>query len=90
MACGLPAIATDYPGVRAVVDEGETGLLVPPGDPAAVVAAIQRLADAGPEARGRMGAAGRAKAEREWSWPALLDRMDEAYAAAIAERRRRA
>src|SRR5690606_19603704 len=27
MACGLPTIATDYPGVRAVVDDGETGLL---------------------------------------------------------------
>jgi D-inositol-3-phosphate glycosyltransferase len=89
MACGLPAIATDYPGVRAVVDDGETGLLVPPGDPAAVAAAIERLADSGRDARARMGAAGRAKAAREWSWPALLDRMDDAYAAAIAERRRR-
>ena len=36
-----------------------------------------------------MGAAGRAKAERLWSWPRLLDRMDAAYAEAIAERRRR-
>ncbi len=32
MACGLPVIATDYPGVRAVVDDGETGIVVPPGD----------------------------------------------------------
>ena len=42
------------------------------------------------DARGRMGAAGRAKAEREWAWPALLDRMDTAYAEAVAERRRKA
>ncbi len=33
MACGLPAIATDYPGVRAVVDD-ETGILIPAGDSA--------------------------------------------------------
>ena len=42
MACGLPAIATDYPGVRAVVDEGENGLLVPRGDPDAVAARARR------------------------------------------------
>ncbi len=89
MACGLPAVATDYPGVRAVVDDEATGLLVPPGDAAAVAAAVERLSAAGPEGRARMGAAGRAKAEREWSWPALIDRMDEAYAEAIEERRRR-
>ncbi len=89
MACGLAAIATDYPGVRAVVDDGETGIVVPPGDPAAVAAAMERLAG-DTEARRRMGAAGRVKAEREWAWPALLDRMDTAYAEAIAERRRKA
>jgi hypothetical protein len=36
-----------------------------------------------------MGAAGRAKAEAEWSWPGLLDRMDEAYAQALAAQRQR-
>lgn len=86
MACGLPAIATDYPGVRAVVDEGETGLVVPRGDATAVARALRHLVDAGDEGRARLGAAGRAKAEREWSWPRLLDRMDGAYAAAIAAR----
>jgi glycosyltransferase involved in cell wall biosynthesis len=89
MACGLPTLATKYPGVRAVVDEGETGLLVPPGDPQAVAAAIERLVDAGRDGRAAMGEAGREKAERLWSWPRLLDRMDAAYVEAIAERRRR-
>jgi hypothetical protein len=36
-----------------------------------------------------MGAAGRKKAERLWSWPRLLDQMDEVYAEAIAARRLR-
>jgi glycosyltransferase involved in cell wall biosynthesis len=89
MACGLPTIVTEYPGVRAVVDEGKTGLLVPPGNPHAVAAAIHRMLDSGPSGRGDMGIAGRDKAERLWSWPSLLDRMDAAYAEAIAERRRR-
>jgi glycosyltransferase involved in cell wall biosynthesis len=90
MACGLPTVSTEYPGVRAVVDEGETGLLVPPGQPGAVAAALRRLVETGPAGRATMGAAGRDKAERLWSWPSLLDRMDAAYAEAIEVRRRRA
>ena len=89
MACGLPTIATEYPGVRAVVDEGQSGLLVNPGDVEATATALRTLLDAGSAERRRMGAAGRAKAERLWSWPRLLDRMDDAYAQALAERRRR-
>jgi glycosyltransferase involved in cell wall biosynthesis len=89
MACGLPTIATEYPGVRAVVDEGETGILVPPGDADAVASAIHELVEAGPPGRASMGTLGREKAERLWSWPSLLDRMDSAYAEAIAARRRR-
>ncbi len=89
MACGLPTIATEYPGVRAVVDEGRTGILAPPGDPVAVAAAIRRLVEAGPSGRSELGAAGREKAERLWSWPSLLDRMDAAYSEALAARRRR-
>jgi glycosyltransferase involved in cell wall biosynthesis len=89
MACGLPTIATEYPGVRAVIDDGDTGLVAEPGSPAAVADAIQRLIGAGPTARARMGEAGRRKAERLWSWPRLVDRMDEAYAEAIEERRGR-
>jgi glycosyltransferase involved in cell wall biosynthesis len=86
MASGLPAIATDYPGVRAVVDADETGLLVPQGDAEAVASALAALAG-NPGLRARMGERGRAKAIAEWSWPRLVERMDEAYAQAIAVRR---
>ena len=89
MACGLPTIATEYPGVRAVVDDGETGFLIPRANPQAGAAALERLIEAGADGRAAMGAAGRGKAERLWSWPRLLDRMDAAYAEAIAERHRR-
>jgi glycosyltransferase involved in cell wall biosynthesis len=89
MATGLPVIASDYPGVRAVVDEGKTGMLVPRGDPHAAATALERLA-ADPEARKRMGVAGRARAQERWSWPRLVEHMDDAYRQAIAARREKA
>lgn len=45
MAIGIPVVATDVGGVADVVDDGETGLLVRPEDPAALAAAIGRLLD---------------------------------------------
>jgi len=87
MAAGLPVIATDYPGVRAVIDPGLNGRVVPPGDPAAVAEALESMIDLGPRRRRRLGEAGRDKAERVWAWPRLVDRMDEAYEEAIAVRR---
>ncbi len=87
LACGLPAIATDYPGVRAVIDDGETGYLVPAGDPAAAAAALDRMVALGPEGRAAIGAEGRRRCEQRWAWPALLGRMDDAYAEALAARR---
>jgi glycosyltransferase involved in cell wall biosynthesis len=87
MACALPVIATDYPGVRAVVDEGETGVLVEQGDADAVAGALRELIDAEPGPFGEMGLAGQKKALREWSWPQLVDRMEAAYAEAIEVRR---
>ncbi|MDX6587086.1 MAG: hypothetical protein QOI31_1559 [Solirubrobacterales bacterium] len=85
MASGLPVIATDYPGVRAVV-AGGTGLLAPQGDAGAVAARLREIAEIGPDGRLAMGARGRARAESEWNWPRLLDRMDGAYEEAIEAR----
>jgi glycosyltransferase involved in cell wall biosynthesis len=87
MACALPVIATDYPGVRAVVDDGRTGALVERGDAGAVAASLRELIDAEPGQRREMGAAGREKALREWSWPRLVERMDDVYTQAIEARR---
>ena len=85
MATGLPVIATDYPGVKAVVAEG-TGLLAAQGDVSAVADRLREIVDMGPDGRLAMGARGRARAEAEWNWPRLLDRMDDAYAEAIEAR----
>lgn len=64
-AMGVPIVATDIRGCRQVVEDGTTGLLVPPRDPAALTDAVVRLAaDAG--LRATMGRAAVTKAKREF------------------------
>lgn len=74
MLTGLPVVATDIRGSREEVVDGETGLLVPVRDPAALAEALQRLAgDA--ELRARMGAAGLARARALYDERLVLDRQ---------------
>jgi starch synthase len=55
-AAGIPVVATDINAVPEIVQNGSTGILVPPGDPSALIAALRVLVDA-PDLRRRMGAA---------------------------------
>lgn len=66
MAVGRPIVATDVPGCREAVTDGDNGLLVPPRDAAAFATAITRLT-VDPTLRARMGARGRARAEAEFA-----------------------
>lgn len=59
MACGVPVVASDLSGIPELVTNGHDGILVPPGDAAALAAAIERLAG-DPGLRRRLGANGRA------------------------------
>jgi glycosyltransferase involved in cell wall biosynthesis len=68
MACGVANVASDIGQVPELLREGETGLLVPPGDVAALSDALRRLADE-PELRARLGAAGAAEARAHHAWP---------------------
>ncbi|AHG90656.1 glycosyl transferase group 1 [Gemmatirosa kalamazoonensis] len=61
-ACGTPVVASDSPGLRESVRDGETGFLVPHGDVAAMGARLQRLADS-PDLVRALGASGRRFAE---------------------------
>ena len=72
-ASGRPIVAANVPGSREIARDGESALLVPPRDPAALAAAILRLAD-DPALRARLGAGGRRLVEREFS----EDRIAEA------------
>lgn len=66
MAAGLPVVATNVSGTRGVMLDGETGLLVPPGDATALGRSIATLLF-DPERAIRMGAAGRLRVERHFS-----------------------
>ena len=77
MATGLPVIATRIAGIPELVEEGVSGLLVPPGDAVALAAAIGELL-ADPDRRAAMGRAGRAKVAAEFDQAteaALLGRL---------------
>jgi len=82
-ACGLPAVASAVGGVPEVVADGSSGLLVPPGDPAALAAAVTAvLRDDG--RRTEMGRAARALAERRFDAVRWAGRLRAGYAAAAA------
>jgi len=81
-ACGTPVVAADVGGLRTVVRDGETGLLVPGHDPGPWSRALAALVDA-PDVRDRMAAAAWAHARR-FSWDATVDSTLDVYRAAAA------
>ena len=79
MACGLPLVATTAGALPEVVgSHGETGLLVGPGDPVALAAALD-LALGDPGLRSRLASAGRARALHRFSWTACAAATAEHY-----------
>ncbi len=78
MARGLPVVSTSVDGVPEAVTDGSTGLLVPPGDPAALTAAVCRLLS-DPALRIRFGAAGRARIARDFSLAGMIERLAAVY-----------
>jgi len=81
MAAGLPVAAFRGGGVDEMVGDGETGLLVEPGDVEALARAFVRLAR-DPEAAREMGRAGRSRAAAEFSIERHVDRMERLLSAA--------
>ena len=74
----LPAVATTVGGIPEVVENGVTGLLVPPDDPAALAQALRRLVD-DPVERSSFGAAAKARAERMFSVGQMVDNFHDTY-----------
>jgi starch synthase len=89
MATGLPIVATNVGAVHEVVEDGQTGLLVPPDDPRALAARIEELLD-DPERRSAIGLDGRRQYERRFSMSALLSARLGAYSRVLARRGNRA
>ena len=82
MASGLPVVASGISGIPLAVEDGRTGLLVPEGAPAALLAALRRLL-ADPAAAREMGVRGRHKALTELTWDTVAARYREGYLTAL-------
>jgi glycosyltransferase involved in cell wall biosynthesis len=78
MAHARPVVATDVGGLRDLVVDGETGLVVPSRRPDALRAALERLLG-DEELRRRLGAAGRERARERFSWDAITEATLAAY-----------
>jgi glycosyltransferase involved in cell wall biosynthesis len=80
---GTPVVATDAGGTRTVVDDGETGFVVPIGDIDALAERLQRLRD-DPELRARFAEAGRTRMRERFSTQRMLDDVERLYAEVLA------
>jgi len=87
MAMELPVVATDVGGTGEVVRGGQTGLLVPPRDPAPLALAIAQLLDA-PQRCRDMGRLGRTLVEERFSAVAMVRQMEDLYTRMFDERGR--
>lgn len=79
-ACALPAVATDVPGTREVIADGQTGWLTPHGNAAALGAAMTRMMRTLSEERKAMGERARQRVIERFSLEAVLDRWEALYA----------
>lgn len=82
---GVPVVASDLGGFTETVRDGETGFLVPPGNAAALAAAIERMIDLGAEKRAEMGAKGMARVRAQYSKSALQSATLAVYQRVLRE-----
>ncbi|WP_434715460.1 glycosyltransferase family 4 protein [Paraburkholderia sp. A3RO-2L] len=76
-AMGRPIVATDVPGCREVVTDGENGLLCPARDAASLAGALSRMLDMTPSARAAMAERGRKKIAKEFDERVVVQRYRE-------------
>ncbi|HET8627116.1 MAG TPA: glycosyltransferase [Thermomicrobiales bacterium] len=86
MACGRPVVGAAVGGIAYTVVDGATGALVPPRDPAALAERLAFLL-ARPGLRAQLGAAARARVEREFTWVRTAQRTAALYDEVLRERR---
>ena len=79
MACGTAVVGSRTGGIPEVVADGETGLLVPAGEPEPLAEALNTLLS-DPDRAAAMGQAGRKRAVAEFGWPAIAAQTADLYA----------
>jgi len=79
MACGTPAICTNVASMPEIVEDGVSGFVVPPNDPAALRDKLIYLRDH-PERARAMGEAARTRVLNHFTWPAVVERCLKIYA----------
>ena len=84
MAAGLPIVATRVDGTTEAVQDGATGLLVPPGDPSALAGALAEVLRE-PERAKAMAARGREVAETDFSLEDTISRFEAVYRTTLSE-----
>ncbi len=77
-ALGKPIVATDIEGIREVVRDGETALLVPPGDPRALAAAVVRLLE-DRDLAAKLGGRARADIPGRFTLAGMIDAIERLY-----------
>jgi len=85
MEAGKPVVATAVGGLADIVDDGTTGLLVPPQDPQAFAAAVATILRDGPRARA-MGEAGRARRRDRFDIERTIRQVEDLYEALHREK----
>ena len=88
MSCGKPVVTTSVPPITEVVDEGRTGLLVPPGDPDSLAEALRGLRN-DPSRAGMIGVEARKEVVARYSWSSLARTLEEALRSACLASGRR-
>jgi glycosyltransferase involved in cell wall biosynthesis len=83
MAAGLPIVAGRVGQVTEYIEDGRSGLLVAPGDPAALARAALTLLD-DPALRERLGQAARVRVEQQYTWDRLAPAAEQAYNLALS------
>jgi glycosyltransferase involved in cell wall biosynthesis len=87
MAAAAPVVATRVGGTPEAIQDGVTGMLVPPGDSPALAKAIHQLL-ADPELAARLGQAGRQFVCRRFSMDAMVQATERLYHSLLEKRRR--
>ena len=82
MACGKPVIVSNLPGVRSMINDGENGYLVQPGNLQDLVNKIKLLL-ASSDRRRELGTCGRSKVNKQYTWEVIVPQLEKLYLKAL-------